>query len=513
MSGLPTLVPPPSSRLAAVRQWLLVPANLLLVLLLVLVAFPLFFDLGYQPVQLWDESRLAMNALEMSHGGNWLVTTFEGQPDHWNTKPPLLIWLQALCLKVFGYGTWSLRLPTSLAALGTIVLLYRFAAYTLRRPLAGFFGGLVLATTMGYVRGHGARTGDYDAMLAFWEVVVWISFFQYLENGRRRTLYWLGAALTAAVLTKGVAGLLGVPALLVYAGLRGKLLWLLRQPRLYAVAVVGAAVLAGYYLGREALDHGYLAAVRDNELGGRFGQSTEGHEAPWSYYFDLLYSHDFSTWVWWLVPAVLVWLQPNQLVRRAGLLLLLFALGWLLIISTSATKLEWYGIPAYPPLALLTGLGLDFFYYDLLAVNLPRLPRLLAWPLRVAIVLGLFYLPFRSIMHQIGEARITEFSGDHDTQLGHYVGQLVAAQPTLDTLTLVSSGGYNAALLYYKTTLKYAKNKEIAVRYHRDVLQLRPGSIALVCDPAYRTQLDSAYQLITVHQEGPCETVLLASHK
>lgn len=210
MPGFPLLTPAPTRRVAAVRRWLLVPANQLFLLLLGLVAFPLLFELGRTPVQLWDESRLAISAVELSRGGNWLVMTFNGQPDHWNTKPPLLIWLQVLSIKLLGYGNWSLRLPTALAALGTVVLLYRFAAHTLRRPLAGFFGGLVLVTAAGYVRLHGARTGDYDALLAFWEAVAWLSLFHYLESPRPRYLYWLGAALTAAVLTKGVAGLITI---------------------------------------------------------------------------------------------------------------------------------------------------------------------------------------------------------------------------------------------------------------------------------------------------------------
>lgn len=47
-----TLLTPPTSRLVAIRQWLLVPTNQLLLLLLVLAAFPLLFELGTSPVQL-----------------------------------------------------------------------------------------------------------------------------------------------------------------------------------------------------------------------------------------------------------------------------------------------------------------------------------------------------------------------------------------------------------------------------------------------------------------------------
>jgi len=363
------------------------------------------------------------------------------------------------------------------------------------------------------VRLHGARTGDYDALLAFWEVVAWVSFFQYLETSRPRHLYWLGAALTAAVLTKGVAGLLGGPALLAYVLGRGKLGWLLRQPRLYAVAAASLATIAAYYLARESVDPGYWAAVRENELGGRFNQVLDGHSGPWRYYFSRLYQTEFAYWVWWLLPAGLVWLQPDRLVRRAGGLLLVAALSWLLLISSAATKLEWYGLPAYPPLALLTGLGLDFFYHDLLALNLPRLPRALAWPLRVGLVLLLFYFPFRAIMRQLIDERRSDFGLGPDAHLARYVGEVVREQPALDSLTLLSKGGYNPVLQYYRTALGLSDHKTIAVRYGGEARLLRPGTVVLVCDPAYRARLDSLFQLVTMHQQEPCETVLLLPRK
>lgn len=513
MADSNALAPPPAGLIAAVRHWLRVPANQLFLLLLGLAAFPLFFELGRTPVQLWDESRLAISAVEMSRGGSWLVTTFEGKPDHWSTKPPLFIWCQVLFIKLLGYTAWALRLPTALSAMGTVVVLYRFAAHTLRRPLAGFFGGLVLVTTAGYVCLHGARTGDYDAMLAWWITVSWLAFFHYLENGRTRHLYWLGAALAAAVLTKGVAGLLGVPALGLYAALRGKLGWLLRQPRLYAVAAASLAVVGGYYAAREAADPGYLAIVRANELGGRFTQVLEGHRGPWTFYFDKLYKETFENWIWWLLPAVLIWLQPSRLVRRAGGLLLLVVLGWLGVLSTAATKLDWYAVPAYPALALLLGLGLDFFYHDILAANLPRVAPWLAWPLRVVLVVGLFYFPFRATMRRLVEERYSDYGQGPEAHLARYVGLMARERPALDSLTLLSRGGYNAALMYYQLVLAQTDHKYIQVAYHGHASQLRTGAVVLLCNPAYRAQLNSLFHLGLVHQEGPCQTVVLLSRK
>src|SRR6516165_7241321 len=52
------------------------------------------------PLQLWDESRNANNALEIARYGHWLVPTYKGVSDHWNTKPPLLIWQMAALMRL-----------------------------------------------------------------------------------------------------------------------------------------------------------------------------------------------------------------------------------------------------------------------------------------------------------------------------------------------------------------------------------------------------------------------------
>jgi len=57
------------------------------------VYFPLFLHLENLPLRIWDEARLAVSAYEMSHNGNYIVVHFDGKPEMWSTKPPLMIWL------------------------------------------------------------------------------------------------------------------------------------------------------------------------------------------------------------------------------------------------------------------------------------------------------------------------------------------------------------------------------------------------------------------------------------
>jgi 4-amino-4-deoxy-L-arabinose transferase-like glycosyltransferase len=479
-----------------------------------LAAFPLYYELGRNPVQLWDESRVAVNAVEMARDGHWLVPRFGGLPDHWNTKPPLLIWLEALSFRAFGYSTWALRLPTLLAALGTVVLLFKFSQQVLKRPLAGLFATIVLVTCSGYVRLHVARTGDYDTLLTFWQVLLWTSFFQYVETGTRRHLLWVTIALVAATLTKGPAGLLGLPGLVAYAIGRGRLWWLVRQPGVYVAAGCWLLVIGSYFLVREAADPGYWKAVQANDLGGRYLTVIEGHGPDWNYYLDNIQYHFFTQWLWAVVPALLVgWLQPPGLVRRAMGLLTSFIVGWLVVISTSKSKLEWYDAPVYPALAMLIGLGIYIVYQDLVKLYLPQLGRLSSWAVRLIIFTTLFYTGYYTIIHQIIDERHSDYGAGPDGYLGRYVTKLMHERPDIDNLTLLtSSGDYRAVLKYYELIFANAPGRKLTPMMAKDARVLQPGKVVVLCDQAHRAALDSAFQVVELHQDFPCKTLLLLPH-
>src|ERR1051326_3802768 len=118
------------------------------------------------PMELWDESRVANNAIEMAKQGGWLVTTFGGVPDHWELKPPLLIWAMAALLRTGMDPMLAIRLPSILATMGSVLLVYASCLMLLKDRLAGLVGGLLLACSVLFMGDHVGRTGDYDALLS-----------------------------------------------------------------------------------------------------------------------------------------------------------------------------------------------------------------------------------------------------------------------------------------------------------------------------------------------------------
>ena len=86
-------------------------------LLLVLTAIMVLPGSLTLPMELWDESRNANNAMEIAKHGGWMVPAFDNLPDHWNTKPPLLIWMMAALLRTGLDPMLAIRLPSVAASM------------------------------------------------------------------------------------------------------------------------------------------------------------------------------------------------------------------------------------------------------------------------------------------------------------------------------------------------------------------------------------------------------------
>jgi 4-amino-4-deoxy-L-arabinose transferase-like glycosyltransferase len=118
-------------------------------ILAALIYMPVFGHLNTLPIRIWDEARLAINAYEMLKNRDNIVVHFEGNPDIWNTKPPLLIWVQVLFMKILGVNELSVRLPFAVAALFTCIALLAFSVKYIKNFWFGFIAVFVLQQSSG----------------------------------------------------------------------------------------------------------------------------------------------------------------------------------------------------------------------------------------------------------------------------------------------------------------------------------------------------------------------------
>jgi 4-amino-4-deoxy-L-arabinose transferase-like glycosyltransferase len=337
-----------------------------------LVLFALMFGLGRPPFQIWDEGRILINTLEMAQSGQWMATTFEGKPEFWNTKPLLLHWLQWASAFLFGWNEWGLRLPSAASALGVVLLILGISKDILGSYRYGFAAGLVLIVLPGYVGFHASRTADYDALLSLGTTGAFLSLWLAAERDSRYLLLtWF--FLTLAVLTKGIAGLLIAPGLACIALLRYRAIPWLQTRWFWLGFVFFVFVILAYYLGRDSLQPGYLEAVWNNELGGRFAQTNEGHDHPWYYYLGVLVRHvGFGGGFLLLFGVVLAVKAESDRVRLAARDALIAALFLGVVLSSSQSKLDWYLVPMHPLLALAAGLGWADWLGDFKTLSYPK---------------------------------------------------------------------------------------------------------------------------------------------
>ena len=93
------------------------------VLMLALLAV-LLFGAGFGLRDPWpaDEPRFALVARDMLRSGDWLFPRVGG--DLYADKPPLFFWLMAASMALTGSMRLGFLLPSLLAGLGTILLVY-----------------------------------------------------------------------------------------------------------------------------------------------------------------------------------------------------------------------------------------------------------------------------------------------------------------------------------------------------------------------------------------------------
>ena len=438
----------------------------------------LLADLGSYPIVLWDESRLAVNAIEMYLTGPGLVTTYNFEPDLWNTKPPLLIWLMTASMTLFGASEWALRLPSALAALGTVAVTMVFTWRLTRSAAAAVLACALLVASPGFYGVHAAATGDYDALLTLFATsYLCVLFFTvHRRVPPLRWLLWAGVLIAAATLTKGVAGLIPGVGVGVYLLLVRRWTRPLITPR-YLVAAGVVLFATGVFYGlREMAAPGYIQAVVQNELAGRYLETLGGHPRPWSYYAGLLLRETFSAGPL-LLAVPLGFVVAAGRVRLGIVFASCIAGAILLVFSTSATKLPWYIVPAYPFLA--TALALSGFALAARATQSGRAFVLAACAAAVVAVAAYRHEPL-SAAAVPRQARYGRVFADLHNRGVHTVS-------VVDGGVRNSEGfeAYSPRLRFYQLMWRTRSFTVREVAADVAALEKRPGTIVVTCDRRY----------------------------
>jgi len=136
----------------------------------------------------------------------WMHLSFH---DH----PILFFLMQHTSIRVLGETMLALRLPSVLAGVGSVLLIYLIAAHLINKR-AGYIAGALLSVQSYHI--WVSRLGIQDgAVILFLLLVLWL-WIKALEDGKKYLWILWGAALGLGIITK-LTILIILPILLVYA--------------------------------------------------------------------------------------------------------------------------------------------------------------------------------------------------------------------------------------------------------------------------------------------------------
>lgn len=479
---------------------------LIFALFAITIYFPLFHHLNWEPIHNWDESLFAMRAGYMAEEGKYLPNYshwVENGPLHRNTKPPFTTWLQALSMKIFGISEFSLRLPIALCVLGIILLFLYFSKKHLGDIKIGYCAGFVLATSAGFVKAHAARTGDQDAAMAFYMLAGAFLFYQYIEartdRERHRWLALLTLTFIASALTKYVFGLFFLPAFVIYALYKREFLNILKRGSTWLAALILVVAVGSWLAVIEQQLPGFIERAFFYEMIDRYSTVIENHDAPWNYYFLKMWESRFIPWLFLLpVPLAMLFVKKYKPFHDIILLMFLCAVSLLLIVAFSQTKTVHYDITAYPPMALLAGIGM----YHVIESGWTLAREKMYLPLIV--FFGFLYFikpvvlePYFKILEKTFEPRLTQST----LKYGYLFRELKSRREPVKKFTLVHSG-FDGQALFYAGLFNRKHDYDIKISINPE--QVKTGDTIMVCDKQIINYLFNKWELQGIEAYDQC---------
>lgn len=315
-----------------------------------LIAFLLFYRLGENHLTNWDEAWYADVSRSVARTGDLFSLVWNKEPFY--EKPPLYFWLSGLTYRLFGESEFSARFPSAAAGMAVALTMF-FSLRALFGKSVAFTSLLILFSSPFFL--YRTRTGNFDTLLTLWMTISVFAFLKVLDRQYKWFLI-MGGAVAFAFFTKGTIGL--YPLLVSFCALIiFKQISLLRSKWfLYGMCLVFISIFAWLLVS---------AAVNGQEFMTRFfAQNTEKFGLGFSTFsnFSLEYimflKNGMKLWVL-LFPVAFIFALKQKDVRLAYLAL--YSILFILFISFSENKSNWYLLPVYPTVAILVGYFLHEF--------------------------------------------------------------------------------------------------------------------------------------------------------
>ena len=340
-------------------------------LIVVAVAALIYLGCIVSPAGLMDDvdAVQVQIARNMADSGDWTSARLNGVL--YLEKSPMIYWLMAISMKIFGPYDWAARIPLALSVIFLCWLTARLAAWAFDE-VAGLYAGLILASSTGLWLF--TRIQIPDAMVTACITLAMWSVLRALDEAEGNPRLWsvlVAASIAVGLLLKGlIAALFPVAGALLYLFFTGQLFlsrtW--KRLRPFEGTLIILLIAAPWHVMATMANPPYLDFTMKSE-GGQY------HGFFWFYFLNehlfrflnMRHPRDYNTvprHLFWLFH--LLWLFPwsayfpaaaRQSLRgttradQTRLMALCWA-GFLMTFFTFSTTQEYYSMPAYPAMAL-----------------------------------------------------------------------------------------------------------------------------------------------------------------
>lgn len=305
--------------------------------------------LGEGHLQDWDEAIYAEVSKNIVERNNW-VTLFWGDLP-WFHKPPLFMWSTAALFEIFGISEFSARAASAISGIGLVVTTY-FLGKKIHSRQAGFLASLILLSSKQII--FSSRFGTTDIMLTLFMM---FSIYAYIkaQDDHEHWLIPMFSAFALAFMVKGVASVFVPIAIGLLIVARKESVKILSSRHFWVGLAIAALLVLPWHLIMLA-QHGssFLGEYIGYHVIARATQPLEGHDHGYLFYVFIL-RNQFFPWFFLVLPAVFspFLVKGDSKYRKYSKDLILFSFIVFFGYTVAGTKLPWYIVPIYPPLAIL----------------------------------------------------------------------------------------------------------------------------------------------------------------
>ena len=303
-----------------------------------------------------DEGYYAVQARWIWETGDWLTPQWWGQPIYDRTIG--IQWLIALSYHLFGLNEFSVRLPSTIACISSVLLTYEIGIILFDRQIAWLGAAILMLMGLWVSEAHTAQQNT--ALVAIELLGIW-ALLKITDLRSQRLLAsqfnwgWgmlAGATVGWGFIIKGFMIFVPIVALLPYIIFQRRYWKLLTNPGIYLGLIVGAIPTAVWLI----LSYGKYGMMPIQELVGKllFLSKTDAYNPGPFYYLWNLPINIFPWALFSSIGAVVIWrrtlpdINYNALSLTLGYPIVLF-----ILLSSFQTRMPYYAMQLLPFMALL----------------------------------------------------------------------------------------------------------------------------------------------------------------